>query len=61
VAVNFANREFSDINNSRIRENGSTQAAGIPFLRHELWFYMLCAALLLIGAEWYTYHRRMTL
>jgi hypothetical protein len=61
VAVNFANRAFSDINNSQIRENGTTQAAGIPFLRHELWFYMLCAALLLIGAEWYTYHRRITL
>lgn len=61
VAVNFANREFSDINNTRVRENGPTQAASIPFLRHELWFYMLCAALLLIGAEWYTYHRRITL
>jgi len=61
VAVNFANREFSDINNSRVRENGPAQAAGIPFFRHELWFYMLCGALLLIGAEWFTYHRRITL
>ena len=60
VAVNFSNREFSDINNSRIRENTSAQAAGIPFFRHELWFYMLCIALLLIGAEWFTYHRRIT-
>lgn len=61
VAVNFANRDFSDINNSRVRENGPAQAAAVPFLRHELWFYMLCAALLLIGAEWFTYHRRITL
>jgi hypothetical protein len=61
VAVNFANRDFSDLNNSHIRESGTTQGAGIPFLRHELWFYMLCAALILIGAEWYTYHRRITL
>lgn len=61
VAVNFANRDFSNINNSHVRDNTTAQAAGIPFLRHELWFYMLCAALLLIGAEWYTYHRRITL
>ncbi len=32
VAVNFANREFSDINNSHVRENTSAQAAGIPVL-----------------------------
>lgn len=61
IAVNFANREFSDINNSNVRENTSTQTAGLPFFRHELWFYMLCGALLLIGAEWFTYHRRITL
>jgi len=61
VAVNFSNREFSDINKSNVRENKSAQAAGIPLIRHELWFYMLCAALLLIGAEWFTYHRRITL
>jgi hypothetical protein len=61
IAVNFANREFSDINNSKVRENTSTEAAGLPFFRHELWFYMLCGALLLIGAEWFTYHRRITL
>jgi hypothetical protein len=60
VAVNFANRQYSDINNSRIRENkqAPVQAAA---LGHELWFYMLFGALLLIGAEWYTYHRRITL
>ena len=60
VAVNFSNREFSDINNSHVREDSSAQAAGIPFFRHELWFYMLCAAVLLIGVEWFTYHRRIT-
>jgi Aerotolerance regulator N-terminal len=61
IAVNFANREFSDINNSHVRETTTAQEAGIPFFRHELWFYMLCGALLLIGAEWFTYHRRITL
>jgi len=61
VAVNFASRDFSDINSSNVKENGSPKTAGIPFLRRELWFYMLCGALLLIGAEWFTYHRRITL
>jgi hypothetical protein len=61
VAVNFSSRDFSDINSSNIKEGGSVKTAGIPFLRRELWFYMLCAALLLIGAEWFTYHRRITL
>ena len=61
IAVNFASRDFSNINNSQVRDSTTAKAAGIPFLRHELWFYMLCAALLLIGAEWFTYHRRITL
>lgn len=60
VAVNFANRQYSDINSSRVRESKRTQAE-MPFLRRELWFFMLIAALLLIGAEWFTYHRRITL
>ena len=61
VAVNFANRDFSDINNTRVHQDDVTLAPALPFLRHELWFYMLCVALLLIAAEWLTYHRRITL
>jgi hypothetical protein len=61
VAVNFSSRDFSDINSSKVNAAKQTNTAGIPFLRRELWFYMLCAALLLIGAEWFTYHRRITL
>ena len=61
IAVNFASRDSSDINSSNVKENGTVKTSGLPFLRHELWFYMLCAALLLIGAEWFTYHRRITL
>lgn len=63
IAVNFANRQYSDINNSHIKEYSATGTSGTsaPLLRHELWYYMLCAALLLIGAEWFTYHRRITL
>jgi len=61
VAVNFASRDFSDINRSSPRGSETAQKAAMPFLRRELWFYMLCGALLLIGAEWFTYHRRITL
>jgi hypothetical protein len=60
IAVNFANRQYSDINSSHVRENKAAQTAA-PLLRRELWFYMLCAAMFLIGIEWFTYHRRITL
>ena len=60
VAVNFANRQYSDINNSHVRQSRKARAEK-PILRRELWFYMLFAALLLVGAEWFTYHRRITL
>jgi hypothetical protein len=59
VAVNFASRQFSDVNNSEIR-NSPPQQASLPFLRRELWVYMLGLALLLVVAEWFTYHRRIT-
>jgi hypothetical protein len=61
IAVNFSSREFSNINNSRLRTNDSAETTAVPLMRRELWFYMLSAALLLIGAEWFTYHRRITL
>jgi hypothetical protein len=60
VAVNFANRQYSDINSSHVRDSKSTEASP-SLLRRELWYYMLIAAMLLIGAEWFTYHRRITL
>jgi Ca-activated chloride channel homolog len=60
VAVNFTNRQYSDINSSHVRDGKTSQAAS-PLLRRELWFYMLCIAMILIGAEWFTYHRRITL
>jgi hypothetical protein len=60
VAVNLANPLFSDVNRSVFK---SDQAAAEQhyWLRRELWFYMLVAALVLIGVEWFTYHRRITL
>ena len=60
VAVNLTSRQYSDINRAGRRE--SSPAASDPVtLSHELWFYMVSAALLLIAAEWLTYHRRITL
>ena len=60
IAVNLTSRQYSDINHSALR--GSSPAASNPVaLSHELWFYMAGAALLLIAAEWLTYHRRITL
>lgn len=60
VAVNLANPAFSDVNKSVFKTD--PRAAGEHYwLRRELWFYMLFAALVLIGIEWFTYHRRITL
>jgi hypothetical protein len=60
VAVNLSNQVFSDVNRSSLTEQ-AIEGSGGPLLRQELWFYMVFLALILIGAEWYTYHRRITL
>ena len=60
VAVNLANPTFSDVNRSVFKTDRAA-ASQHYWLRRELWFYMLLAALVLISAEWFTYHRRMTL
>jgi hypothetical protein len=60
VAVNLANPEFSDVNRSVFKTDRGA-ATQRYWLRRELWFYMLAAAALMIGIEWFTYHRRMTL
>jgi hypothetical protein len=60
VAVNLSNRNFSDVNRSVFRNDTSTLYEQ-HFLRRELWFYMLAVAVILVAAEWYTYHRRITL
>jgi len=60
VAVNLANPAFSDVNRSVFKTD--TRAAEQHYwLRRELWFYMLLAAVALISVEWFTYHRRITL
>jgi hypothetical protein len=60
VAVNLSNPAFSDVNRS-VFKTGGGGAAQHYWLRRELWFYMLMAALVLISVEWFTYHRRVTL
>jgi len=60
VAVNLANPTFSDVNRS-IFKTDRTAARQQFWLRRELWFYMLLAAVVLISIEWFTYHRRITL
>jgi hypothetical protein len=60
VAVNLANPTFSDVNRSVFKTDRAA-ANGHYWLRRELWFYMLVAAVALISIEWFTYHRSMTL
>ena len=60
VAVNLANPTFSDVNRS-VFKTDKAAAAQHYWLRRELWFYMLVAAVVLIAIEWFTYHQRMTL
>jgi hypothetical protein len=60
VAVNLANPTFSDVNRS-VFKTDKAAAARHYWLRRELWFYMLIAAVVLMSVEWFTYHRRVTL
>jgi hypothetical protein len=60
IAINLSNRNFSDVNRSAFRNNNATLFEQ-HLLRRELWFYMLAGAVILIAAEWFTYHRRITL
>ncbi|MBI4471820.1 MAG: VWA domain-containing protein [Acidobacteria bacterium] len=60
VAVNLANRTFSDVNRS-VFQGDRIAVSEQRLLRRELWFYMLLLASVLISIEWFTYHRRITL
>jgi hypothetical protein len=60
LAVNLANPTFSDVNRSVFKTDRAA-ATQHYWLRRELWFYMLVGAVVLIGIEWLTYHRRLTL
>ena len=66
VAVNLASVERSSVNDSglasgEIRAEASTVLAGAePGPSEELWIFLLLLALFLVVAEWFTYHRRLT-
>ncbi len=60
VAVNVASPDLSNVNRSAFAEATPADAPARVPIRREPWFYMLLAAMLLIAAEWWTYHRRFT-
>ena len=66
VAVNLASVERTSVNDSDVAADEITAAASIvvagaePGPSEELWIFLLLLALLLVVAEWVTYHRRLT-
>jgi Ca-activated chloride channel family protein len=60
IAVNLASSQYSDINKTVSQKDAPASRVG-GWLQQELWFYMLGVAALLIGAEWFTYHKGITL
>ena len=61
VVVNVISHKLSNINQSNFSKmNPSASSEHVPPKR-ELWFYMSLLAMLLICAEWLTYHRRITI
>jgi len=67
VAVNLASAERSSVNDSGLASGEITPAAssvlaGVePGPNDELWIFLLLLALVLVVAEWVTYHRRLTI
>ena len=65
VAVNLASAERTSVNDSGLASDqigtSSTVSASVePGPSEELWVFLLVLALLLLVAEWVTYHRRLT-
>jgi len=67
VAVNLASTERSSVNDSELASGEITAAASTvlagaePGPNDELWIVLLLLALVLVVAEWITYHRRLTI
>jgi hypothetical protein len=63
-AVNVGAQSETRIEPTERLAVGSTAAgqvtAGAVGVRRELWLYLLAAVLLILGVEWFTYHRRYT-
>ena len=66
VAVNLASAERSSVNDSGLASGDMTVAASTalagtePGPSDELWIFLLLLALVLVVAEWFTYHKRLT-
>lgn len=60
IAVNLMNRQYSNINHAALDWGGEKKPAA-RFFKREPWFYLLFLAVILLGLEWFTYHRRITL
>jgi hypothetical protein len=60
IAVNLMSRQYSNVNhpslNWKLEKKPETR-----YLKREPWFYLTFLAVLLLGLEWFTYHRRITL
>jgi Ca-activated chloride channel family protein len=60
VAVNLSSSQHSNINKT-VSQKDAPASLAAGWFQQELWVYMLGAAALLIAAEWFTYHRGITL
>jgi hypothetical protein len=59
IACNLANREESDLRPPEALPSlGEEPARAMGFAGRPIWFYLLAAAWLLAGLEWYLYQRR---
>jgi VWA domain-containing protein/aerotolerance regulator-like protein len=59
IACNLANREESDLRPpAELPSLGEEPARTLGFAGRPIWFYLLAAAWLLLGLEWYLYQRR---
>ncbi len=59
IACNLTNREESDLRApTELPSLGEEPARTLGFAGRPIWFYLLAAAWLLIGLEWYLYQRR---
>ncbi len=66
VAVNLASSQRTSVNDSGLASSEITAAASVvvagaePGPSEELWIFLLLLALVLVVAEWVTYHKRLT-
>lgn len=60
LAVNLASTQYSNLNKT-VAGKDKPAAVTAGWLEQELWFYMIAAAAVLLAAEWFTYHRGITL